>query len=173
MATFTEQDVRADKEISDLHRLAEREFWRLDREHGSDPAVVARRTFRYRCGAKAILYVRHAIDMNRPSRHDTPLDPRRRWEAGLLLPFSEGPQGGTDDRRIGPVLSWALRSEEILRLGFDAQDIHSPAGRELLAVRIGRLEGWWMLCMVFDVDFYAPTSQREKDLFERASGVPA
>lgn len=148
------REARESMEIMGLHLLSGQRGWVLHKAtEGPDPAVSAYRKFHYRCGAQALIYVKHALDMRRRViETDTPLDTRRMWEAGFCVSFSEGPQASRMDRRLEPVRSWALIADQALSVPLKIEKAYSHEAAVAASKTIDRLKCWWTIATVFDLD---------------------
>jgi hypothetical protein len=126
----------------EFEKLGVRRYWLEGKAptagpYRGDRTVV--RKFEYRCGAKAMVWVRR------------PFDDRRRWEAGVNIPFSVGPVVEAADRRAMPAIEQALAWEKVLEapLLVEKADSYEAA---LAAFRRFNVRDWYLLECVFDLD---------------------
>lgn len=148
MATTKCQDIE-----QRFAEFGQRRHWRIELDGAPYEAVRAYRKFEFGCGARAWLYVQHALNF----RHlcscsvQWPLDRRRRWEAGLGIPFAVGPQAGHEANDLDHVLEWATNAESVLQAALGLE-WSGPAEARAKLKNIDRLKGWYLISVVFDLD---------------------
>lgn len=156
-------ELREQREIQELQELGARRRWQFNTiENVREPRIMASRSFSYACGASALLSASHTLDDRRQptERVRTPLHPLQPWEGSLFLPFSEGSQSGLNDRRFAPIRDWALATEQVLQVPLELERVQTVEGVERIERTLQRQNAWWMMCLVFDLDFYALSSSR-------------
>lgn len=154
MSTESASEKREADEIKGLREFAARPFWKLQIEtEGPYPRISAYRVFKYLCGAQAMIYVGHGLDMDRPKIHtQTPLALPRSWEAGVCVKFAEGPQVSCAQRRLDPVRDWATDQEQILRAAGHLEKGQTQSNAKDAIRTIDRYRGWYLIAAVFDLD---------------------
>jgi len=141
METMTRAERRRKIDEEDFMEFSQRKGWErvemLDRV-AADPGVTALRNFRYGGSTSAWLTIFR------------PVDTRRAWEAGVYVPFGEGPETSHKAGRFQEVRIWAMQMEQILEVPLALEHADSPDRVASLLRRIDRQHGWGVIAAVFD-----------------------